>query len=119
MYYLVNGQARFRGVRDWMANNVCLLREILQRLLEKLTREFLLVLVLRGLNLLIKKYIKIKIRSKLDVYKEQKLSLLGVNVDPSRIEAAANTVIDAGFDQAENALTKNNEAKTKEDNGKV
>lgn len=110
MYYLVNGQARFRGVKDWMANNICLLKEILQRLIEKLTKEFLLVLVLRGLNILIKCFIKSKLKSKLDDFKEQKLSLLPINVNP---EAVINTVVDAGFDQAENAIIKNNEAKTK------
>ena len=110
MYYLVNGQARFSGVRDWMKNNMCLLREILAKLLEKLTREFLLVLVLRGLKILIIKYIKSRIKSKKDVDKEVRFSLFpgGNEIDA---EALANTVVDAGFDQAENEISKNNENK--------
>jgi hypothetical protein len=110
MYYLVNGQARFSGVRDWMKNNMCLLREILAKLLEKLTTEFLLVLVLRGLKILIIKFIKSRIKSKQDVDKEVRFSLFP-NFIPPDPTALANTVVDAGFDQAENAITKNNENK--------
>ena len=110
MHYLVNAQARYRGVKEWMANIICLIRELLRKLLEKLTKEFLLILVLRGLKVLIKKYIKHKIKKKFEVYSEVKISLLPGGSVLDFGEKLANTVVDAGFDQAENAIAKKNDA---------
>ena len=110
MHYLVNAQARYRGVKEWMANIICLIRELLRKLLEKLTKEFLLILVLRGLKVLIKKYIKFKIKKKFEEYSEVKISLLPGGSVLDFGEKLANTVVDAGFDQAENAIAKKNDA---------
>lgn len=110
--YIVNGQARYSGPTEWMENLLCILRELLSKLLEELGK-FLLIQVLKGLKILIIKYIQRKIEEKLDTYKKQKLSLLpdvlgcsGISDSFSNPAAIANTAVDAGFDQAENAIQK-------------
>jgi hypothetical protein len=114
MYYMVEGQARHRGVKEWFQNLICLLRDILRKLLEELVR-FLLILVLRGLKLLIKKYIKFKFEQKMKDFIELKKSFLpniqgcgplsDILSNPAGLAYAG---VDAGFDQAENAVAQKN-----------
>lgn len=114
MYYMVYGQSRFSNVRDWMRNNVCLLRDLLQQILQELS-QYLLIIVLRGLKILLKKFIKKKLQDKFDQWKQSTQSLLpqapgcsGISEAVSNPDALANTVVDAGFDQAENAIVDKN-----------
>jgi hypothetical protein len=107
LYYMVKGQFNYKGVKEWFQNFICVVRETLGRILEKLVKELLLPLLLRGLRTLIKCIIKAKITEKVEFQKRQKLALLGGIEIPSA-ESIVNTAIDFGFDSAESALNKNN-----------
>lgn len=114
MHYLVVGQVRYRGPKEWIQNIICLIRGILQKLLEELSK-FLLILVLRGLKLLIKKYIKYKLEQKIDDFAKERLALLplpqacgGLSQALSNPAAIGYGLVDMGFDQAENQIVNKN-----------
>lgn len=119
MHYLVVGQINYRGPREWIENIICLFRQFLQKILEELSK-FLLKIILRGLKLLLKLYIKYKFEEKLKKDKDVRLSLLGMPESCGGLSNALDnpaaigyTLVDMGFDQAENQVVKQNNIQKK------
>lgn len=118
-YYLVNGQARFSSVKDYIKNIMCIIRPLIQELLKKLIYELLLPLVLKALTVLLKCYIKFKINKKKEVFKEQINSMLpfnslldlGIDKAFGIVEGAANSAIDIGVDSTQSGVATANNKK--------
>jgi hypothetical protein len=119
-FYLVNGQARFFSVRDFIKNIICILRDLIQQLLKKLIYELLLPLVLKALSTLLKCFIKIYAEQKKKQLKAQLASLTpfasladqGIDKAFGIAQGAAGSAIDAGVDAGNNQITKGTNAQS-------
>jgi hypothetical protein len=105
--YMIKGKIANRTFFDRMNDFLCLIKNIWDFIVEKLVKELLLPMLLRGLRTFIKCVIKAKLKEKVELQKRQRLALLGI-ADIPRIDSVINTAIDFGFDSLESNINKNN-----------
>ena len=111
LFYMLNGGCRFNGIRDYMKSIQCVIREIMQKILRAIIYEFLLPKILKSMSLILKCYLKLAVKSKLDGYRLSIESLVPFASSPIMKEVQSimgtpqeliNGAIDAGVDSAEN-----------------
>ncbi len=112
LFYMLNGECRFNGVRDYIKNIQCVIREIMQKILMSIIYEFLLPKILKSMSFILKCFLKIVIKSKLKGYKLsiESLTPFGDSEIMKEVKSIMgspqeliNGTIDAGVDSAENA----------------
>ena len=112
LFYMLNGKCRFNGVRDYIKNIQCVIREIMQKILMSIIYEFLLPKILKSMSFILKCFLKIVIKSKLKGYKLsiESLTPFGDSEIMKEVKSIMgspqeliNGTIDAGVDSAENA----------------
>jgi hypothetical protein len=101
--YLIKGKASLKEDGSFLEDFKCLLKNIWDFILEKLVKELLLPMLLRGLRTFIKCVIKARLKEKVELQKRQRLALLGI-ADIPRIDSVINTAIDFGFDTLESNI---------------
>ena len=112
LFYMLNGKCRFDGIRDYIKNIQCIIREIMQKILKAIIYEFLLPKILKAMSFILKCFLKKVVESKLKGYR-QSINSLSPLIDPKVMKLAQslmgapqeliNGAIDTGVDAAENA----------------
>ena len=112
LYYMLNGKARFDSVRDYIKNIICVIRDIMQKILKSIIYEFLLPKILKAMSFILKCYLKIVIESKINSYKKtiKSLTPFGNSAILKELQSLMgapqeilNGIVDSGVDAAENA----------------
>ncbi len=112
LYYMLNGKSRFDGVGEYIKNIICVLREIMQKILKAIIYEFLLPKILKAMSFILKCFLKIVIKSKLKGYKLsiESLTPFGNSEIMREVQSIMgspqqiiNGAIDAGVDSVENS----------------
>ena len=112
LYYMLNGKSRFDGVREYIKNIICVLREIMQKILKAIIYEFLLPKILKAMSFILKCFLKIVIKSKLKGYKLsiESLTPFGNSEIMREVQSIMgspqqiiNGAIDTGVDSVENS----------------
>jgi hypothetical protein len=111
LFYMLNGECRFNSIRDYMKSIQCVIREIMQKILRAIIYEFLLPKILKSMSFILKCYLKLVVKSKLDGYRLSIESLVPFASSPIMKEVQSimgtpqeliNGAIDAGVDSTEN-----------------
>jgi hypothetical protein len=109
---MLNGKARFDSVRDYIKNIICVIRDIMQKILKAIIYEFLLPKILKAMSFILKCYLKIVIESKINSYKKtiKSLTPFGNSAILKELQSLMgapqeilNGIVDTGVDAAENA----------------
>jgi len=112
LYYMLNGKARFDSVRDYIKNIICVIRDIMQKILKAIIYEFLLPKILKAMSFILRCYLKIVIESKINSYKKtiKSLTPFGNSAILKELQSLMgapqeilNGIVDSGVDAAENA----------------
>jgi hypothetical protein len=112
LFYMLNGKCRFDGIREYIKNIQCIIREIMQKILKAIIYEFLLPKILRSMSFILKCYLKIVVESKLKGYRLsiESLTPFGNSEIMREVQSLMgspqeliNGAIDAGVDSVENS----------------